>query len=131
MLRDMENKETIGDTQYGFTKCKLCLTNLVAFYNGVTALMYKGRATDVICLDLCKAFDTVSHNILVSELETHGSDRWTTGWIKNWLDVCTESVSVKVSMSKWRSVISGVSQGSVLGPMRFNIFVGDVGSRIE
>lgn len=62
MLMHMDSKEMIGDCEDGFTKGKLCLTNLVAFYDVAMALADR-RVTDVTYLASCKAFDTVLHDI--------------------------------------------------------------------
>lgn len=62
--RPMGDREVVRDSQHGFIKGKLCLTKLVAFYNRVIASVGKRKATVVNCLDFCKAFDMVPHNVL-------------------------------------------------------------------
>lgn len=64
LMRHIENREMTGDNQHGFAKGKSCLTNLVAFCGSVTEVVGEGRATDVICLDLCRAFGIVSRRLM-------------------------------------------------------------------
>ncbi|PKU40556.1 rna-directed dna polymerase from mobile element jockey- hypothetical protein [Limosa lapponica baueri] len=83
----VEEKEVISSGQHGFTKGKLCLTNLIAFYNGMTGWIDEGRAVDAVYLE---AFDTVSHNTLIGKLRKCGVDEWTVRWIENWLSGRTQ-----------------------------------------
>ena len=82
----MHGVQGFRPSQHGFMKGRSCLTNLIFFYNWVTRLVDKGKAVDVIYLDFSKAFDTVSHSILLQKLGTHSQDRCTLCWVKNWLD---------------------------------------------
>ncbi|NWR33122.1 PO23 protein, partial [Tachuris rubrigastra] len=86
-------------------------------------LVDEGKAVDVVCLDLSKAFDTVSHSILPEKLAAHGLDRCTVHWVKNWLDGQAQRVVVNGIKSCWQLVITGVLQCSVLESVQFNIFI--------
>jgi len=77
VLRHMEEREVIWDNQHGFINSRSYLAKLVAFYDGVTLLVVKGRDADVIFLNFSEVFGTVTHNILLSKLERYGFDGWT------------------------------------------------------
>jgi len=92
--KQVEEKKFIRSSQHGFTKGKSCLTNLIAFYDDMTGWVDEGRAVDVVYLDFSKAFDTVSHNILLGKLRKYGLDEWLVKWIENWLNGRTQRVVI-------------------------------------
>jgi len=94
IIKQVEEKKVIRSSQHGFTKGKSCLTNLIAFYDDMTSWVDDGRAVDVVYLDFNKAFNTVSHNILIGKLRKCGLDEWSVKWIENWLNGRTQRVVI-------------------------------------
>ena len=82
LTRQVQDNQGVRPSQHGFMKGRSCLTNLISFYDQVTRLVDEGKAVHVIYLDFSKAFDTVSHSILLEKLAAHGLDECTLRWVK-------------------------------------------------
>ena len=107
-------------------KARSCLTNLLCFFEEITKCVDDGSPVDVIYLDFQKAFDKVPHQRLILKLKSLGMGNSIINWIEQWLTDRRQRVVVDGEASSGKSVLSGVPQGSVLGPILFLVYINDV-----
>ena len=124
----LEKNGLLPERQHGFRVFRSTLTQLLSHVDKVLEDMEDGKGVDVIYTDFSKAFDTVETGVLLHELRECGVGGQVGRWLASFLDPSTrqQAVAVDGRVSSLSPVISGVPQGTVLGPILFLIHIRNI-----